>query len=140
MKGRIDLIKTYSKGKAVKLADNFKSTEFDCKGRGCCSYTLVDEKLVKHLQQIRNHFAAPVVINSGYRCFKHNNAVKGAAKSQHMKGKAADIVVKGVSPRQVAAYAEKIGADGIGTYATFTHIDTRGYAARWQVMEWHRLT
>lgn len=131
MKGRIDLIKTHLKGKAQKLTENFKSTEFDCKGRGCCAFTLVDEKLVKHLQQIRNHFNAPVIINSGYRCAKHNTAVGGTANSQHKNGKAADIVVKGVSPRDVAKYAEKIGLDGIGLYSTFTHIDTRGHKTRW---------
>jgi hypothetical protein len=39
-------IKTYSKGKATQLSTNFKSTEFDCHGSGCCSTTQVDEKLV----------------------------------------------------------------------------------------------
>ena len=131
MKGRIDLIKTYNKGRAQRLATNFKLTEFDCKGRGCCAFTLVDEKLVEYLQQIREYFNAPVIINSGYRCPKHNSNVGGAAQSQHMKGKAADIVVKGVSPRQVAAFAEKIGVNGIGIYSTFTHIDTRTVKARW---------
>ena len=131
MKGRIKLINTYSKGKAQRLAANFKSTEFDCKGRGCCSITLVDDKLVKHLQQIREHYGKPVYINSGYRCGKHNKAVGGAAKSQHMNGKAADVVVKGISPRSVAEYAEQIGLKGIGVYSSFCHLDTRATKARW---------
>ena len=42
-----------------------------------------------------------------------------------MKGQAADIVVKGVEPKEVAKYAESIGVKGIGVYKTFTHIDTR---------------
>jgi len=130
MKGCQRMIKTYTKGKTEKLAANFKIKEFDCKC-GECSITLVDEKLVKHLQNIRNHFNAPVIINSGYRCYKHNKAVGGAVNSRHMRGQAADIAVKDIEPRKVAAYAEKLGVDGIGRYKTFTHIDTRGYAARW---------
>ena len=49
-------IKTYTKGTAVQLSTNFKSTEFDCHGSGCCSSTKVDEKLVTYLKKIRDHF------------------------------------------------------------------------------------
>ena len=44
---------------------------------------------------------------------------------------AADIVVKGVAPKDVAAYAEAIGIKGIGLYPTFTHIDTRRKKSFW---------
>ena len=37
-------IKTYSKGKATQLSTNFKSTEFDCHGNGCCTQTQIDDK------------------------------------------------------------------------------------------------
>ena len=46
-------IKSYSKGNATKLSENFSSTEFDCHGSGCCTTTLVDDKLVEYLQKIR---------------------------------------------------------------------------------------
>lgn len=116
---------TYAKGKSVNLSDNFESTEFDCNGKGCCSATTVDPKLVEYLQKIRNHFNAPVTINSAYRCDKHNKKVGGANKSKHLYGQAADIKVKGVSPLKVAQYAESIGIRGIGQYSNFVHIDTR---------------
>jgi hypothetical protein len=32
----------YSKGQGVQLSKNFKSTEFDCHGKGCCTETLID--------------------------------------------------------------------------------------------------
>ena len=53
-----------------------------------------------------------------------------------MQGKAADIVVQGVSSREVAKYAESIGILGIGLYETsadgyFTHIDTRTTKSFW---------
>lgn len=120
----------YTKGKAVKLSTNFKSTEFDCHGSGCCSSTKVDSKLVEYLQKIRDHFGKSVTITSGYRCTKHNKNVGGATGSYHTYGQAADIVISGVTPREVAKYAESIGVKGIGLYETssdgyFTHIDTR---------------
>ncbi len=115
----------YTKGVATKLSASFASNEFDCKGKGCCSTTLVDAKLIKYLQQIRDHFGVAITIHSGYRCDKHNKAVDGASKSKHKYGQAADIKIKGVSPLKVAQYAESIGIRGIGQYPTFTHIDTR---------------
>jgi uncharacterized protein YcbK (DUF882 family) len=58
--------------------------------------------------------------------------VGGARGSQHLYGRAADIVVKGVKPSVVADYCEAIGMGGIGRYTTFTHIDVRDKKARWQ--------
>ena len=118
-------IKTYKKGTAVTLSANFKSTEFDCHGSGCCSSTKVDEKLVEYLQKIRDHFGKSVNINSGYRCKTHNAAVGGASASNHMEGKAADIKISGVTPLEVAQYAEHIGMLGIGVYSWGVHVDTR---------------
>ena len=122
----------YTKGEAIKLSKNFKSTEFDCNCIGNCKNTIIDNKLVSSLQMIRNHFKKPVIINSGYRCAKHNRAVGGAEFSKHRQGKAADIAVKGVKPKEVAKYCEAIGIKGIGLYATFVHIDTRSTKSFWE--------
>lgn len=125
-------MKTYKKNKAVKLSKNFKSTEFDCHCvRGNCRETDIDENLVEILQKIRNHFKKPVTINSGYRCAAHNKNVGGAFYSQHVLGKAADIVVKGIKPLEVAQYCESIGVKGIGLYDTFVHVDTRTKKSFW---------
>lgn len=118
-------IKSYNKGQANKLSDNFTSREFDCHGNGCCYYTQIDSKLVDYLQKIRNYFDKPLRINSGYRCPSHNSRVGGSSKSVHMNGGAADIRVEGVSPIEVARYAEYLGMLGIGVYNSFTHVDTR---------------
>ena len=125
--------KTTTKGKAVKLSNNFNSTEMDCHGNGCCSTTLINEKLVEYLQKIREHFGKPITITSGYRCVKHNSSptVGGATGSRHTKGDAADIVVSGVIPAEVAKYAESIGIKGIGLYSNFIHIDTRTTKSFW---------
>lgn len=129
-------IKQYGKTANVQLSANLKSNEFACKGVGCCNNVIIDEQLVAYVQKIREHFNAPVTINSGYRCTRHNKAVGGAANSYHTKGMAADIVVKGVTPLEVAKYSESIGVLGIGLYETakdgyFTHIDTRTKKSFW---------
>lgn len=129
-------IKRYKKTAKTKLSENFKACEFACKGVGCCSTIDIDTKLVKYLQKIRDHFGAPITINSAYRCTVHNKAVGGASGSKHRLGMAADIKVKGVKPCEVAKYAESIGVLGIGLYETaadgyFVHIDTRKTKAFW---------
>lgn len=126
----------FTKGQSVKVSEHFVSTEFDCHGRGCCSQTIVNEKLIEYLEKIRNHFNAPITITSPYRCPTHNSRIGGATGSRHSKGDAADIVVKGVAPREVAKYAESIGIMGIGLYETssdghFVHIDTREKKSFW---------
>ena len=120
-------VNTYNKTSKAKVSDSFKVNEFSCKGKGCCSKTLIDSKLVTYLQKIRNHFNASITINSAYRCSIHNKKVGGASSSRHTMGQAADIVVNGVKPAEVAKYAESIGVLGIGLYETnkdgyFVHI------------------
>lgn len=127
---------TYAKGSKTKLSANFNSSEFDCHGNGCCTETLIDPKLVEILQKIRNHFGKAITITSGYRCPTHNSKVSRAKNSYHTKGQAADFTVSGVTPREVAKYAESIGIKGIGLYETkddgfFVHIDTRTTKAFW---------
>ena len=46
---------------------------------------------VEILQPIRDAWKAPIIITSGYRCKKLNDAVGGAKTSQHSVGEAADI-------------------------------------------------
>lgn len=129
-------IKIYNKTDRSYVTKNFRVSEFSCKGKGCCSTVKIDPKLAEYLQQIRDHFKKPVTINSGYRCTKHNQAVGGSSNSYHTKGQAADIVVSGVKPAEVAKYAESIGINGIGLYETskdghFVHIDTRTTKSFW---------
>ena len=125
------MTKTYKKGVAVKISENFNSTEFDCHGKGCCRETIIDFEMVDILQEIRNHFGKAVTVNSGYRCKTHNKAVGGVSKSIHLYGMAADIKVEGVAPLEVAKYAESIGVKGIGLYEWGCHIDSRTKKGFW---------
>ncbi len=116
----------------MSLSKHFKRSEFACKC-GECRHIAVDYELVNVLENVRSRFDQPVTITSGYRCTKHNAAVGGARTSMHLTGKAADIQVKNVSPRDIQMYLkhEYPGKYGIGSYSSFTHIDTRDVEARW---------
>lgn len=97
----------------------------------------LDPKLVEVLQKLRDHLNKSIKIKSGYRHLWYNMICAGAKdKSQHLIGRAADIVVEGMTPLQVAkATIDAAGADifGIGIYNTFTHIDVRcGKFAAWE--------
>jgi uncharacterized protein YcbK (DUF882 family) len=126
-------VKAYSKKKDgnKKLSTNFRVKEFACTDGS--DPIFISPELVVVLQKIRNHFGKSVTITSAYRTPTKNKAVGGEKYSQHLYGTAADIKVKGVTPKQVAKYAEKIlvNGGGIGIYATFTHIDVRDTKARW---------
>lgn len=48
------------------------------------------------LEPARMAFGEPIYITSGYRCPALNKAVGGKITSQHLRGEAADLQVKGV--------------------------------------------
>lgn len=109
---------------------HFKISEFRCKGSGTLPNGGVDNNLILKLEELRYALGGnALVINSGYRSPAHNKKVGGASGSQHLYGKAADIVVRGVSASKVYAAADKI-FNGVGKYANFTHVDTRAKKAR----------
>ena len=126
-------VKTYSvkKDGSTYLSKNFKVREFKCNDGS--DTVLISDKLVGLLQNIRDHFGAAVTINSAYRTESYNKKIGGATKSQHVNGTAADIVVKGATPLEVAQYVEHIMPDsgGIGVYQSFTHVDVRANRSRW---------
>ena len=131
---RNNMSNTYSlkKDGSKKLSANFKVKEFACKDGS--DSIIIDSDLVIVLQKIRDHFGKAVTINSAYRNATYNKKIGGASKSQHVYGKAADIVVSGVSPEKVAQYAEYLmpSKGGIGLYPAFTHVDVRANRSRWK--------
>lgn len=109
-------------------AEHFTGKEFRCKDGTeeflYCTY------LIEVLESIRKCLNAPVTINSGYRTPEWNTKVGGAKCSYHMKGMAADIVVKGHTTKEVAKIASEIMKKhgGVIRYTNFVHVDVReGY-------------
>ena len=94
----------------------------------------MNEDLIELLETIRDMAGGrPVTVMSGYRCLIHNRAVKSKDTSQHRLGTAADIIIKGLTPKKVADIARKLlpNCGGIGLYSSFTHVDVRRVRGRW---------
>jgi uncharacterized protein YcbK (DUF882 family) len=123
----------------MKLSNNFQLSEFASKcGRPTPLEVVARLRvLAQNLQVLRDEVKRPIRINSGYRSPQHNRAIKGATKSRHVVGDAADIVVTGMTANEVAATIERLISEGrmmqggLKAYATFTHYDCRNVRARW---------
>jgi len=116
----------------TKLSEHFDTREFVCKHCGKLPPKGISPQLIVFLEKLREHFGEPVTVNSGYRCSVYNKRVGGATKSQHLLGTAADITVRNVGPSTVHAWANDANpTGGVGRYSNFTHVDVRGYKARW---------
>lgn len=77
------------------------------------------------LQPIRDKLKKPMIIKSGYRNMKVNFLAGGKANSQHLEGKAADFIVKGMAPAQVIDFIIKSGIEYdqlINEYNKWVHI------------------
>lgn len=122
----------------MKLTENFSIEELNKHNFKMSDEVLDNLKMLAvQLEIVRAHFNVPVTINSGYRNLEYNRNIGSKDTSQHIKGTAADIVVKGVSPDEVADAIEflimggMLKEGGVGRYNTFTHYDIRGTRARW---------
>lgn len=109
---------------------NFSPEEIACKGTGAI---LVDGRALDLLQALRDELGRPMLITSGYRSPSHNKEVGGAERSQHLLGRAFDVVMTNHDPEAFVAAAERVGFNGIGLYPdrNFIHVDSRLKKARW---------
>ena len=102
----------------------FKEKEFACK---CCGQLPplarenVKAVVCEVLDPVREKLAMPIVVNSGYRCEKHNKDVGGVRNSQHLRGEAADVTCADL-PRLKALIIENGKFDQLITYPTFLHV------------------
>jgi len=121
------------------MTEHFSREEFRSKDGAHFPYEAQQnlKVLSEQLEVLREHFQKPIKINSGYRSPKHNAKVGGAENSQHLLGKAADIVIDGITPDEVADAIEfliegkMMKQGGLGRYDSFTHYDIRGKKSRW---------
>jgi hypothetical protein len=125
--------------KYMRLTDNFSMYEFECKC-GCKMPKAVEINIIEladNLQYLRDYLNVPIHLTNAYRCPIHNKKVGGVKNSQHLVGKAADLQIDNVSPESLADEIRFLMENncfkkgGIGVYNTFTHVDIRGYLAKW---------
>lgn len=110
----------------IQLAKHFKVKEFACKDGS--PVVFIDEYMIALLEMLRREINKPIIITSGYRTPEHNKKVGGAKYSYHIRGCAADIKVKGMTPEEVAKALNKIAPNkscGIIVENSWTHFDTR---------------
>lgn len=108
--------------------EHFELNEFECH---CgCGSKRIDIRLVKILDDIRNHYNSPIIISSGVRCPSWNKRVGGVSNSWHLNyhNKASDIKVQGVSSSELNRYAQVLVEQGVLRYAyaidsEYVHID-----------------
>jgi len=114
------------------ISAHFDRVEFSC---NCgCGFNTVDIELIKVLEDIRQYFGGePITVTSGCRCPEYNESVGGKPNSEHLKGRAADIMIEEFEPKLVHEYLYVKYPDryGIGKYTDFTHVDTRSGMGRW---------
>lgn len=108
----------------AQLTPNFRLSEFVRDVDPLPPQPIIDNlfRLANRLQVIRDLLGKPIKITSGYRTKAHNEAVGGKPNSQHLYGCAADILIDGMPPRAVQEYLKNWNG-GLGSYATFTHVD-----------------
>ena len=129
----------YDQSMGVTLTKNFKLKEFHSHdGAIMPNEVFVNVvELANNLQVLRDSVGLPIKVNSGYRSPEHNENIGGVKNSQHLYGKASDIKVTGMAPKEVAETIisligeGKMKEGGIGVYPTFVHYDIRGTKARW---------
>lgn len=115
----------------MKLTANFSKSEFESKDGAKMPDDVFEniKKVANELQVLRDVLKQPININSAYRSPSHNRKVGGVKNSQHVKGTAVDIVVKGLSTEQLAYKIDELISKGImqqggiGIYDTFVHYD-----------------
>jgi len=91
-------------------------------------------KIARVMEEVRDRLGGrPLTINSWYRDRATNQRVGGARYSQHILGSAVDFRHPTIHPYKVYSLLnEWYGArGGLASASPFTHIDARGYEARW---------
>jgi uncharacterized protein YcbK (DUF882 family) len=87
-------------------------------------------ELARAFERVRLVVGAPLRVTSGYRTEAHNRRRGGARFSQHVQGRALDLLPPpGMIPltlfNLIRGVVKEAGIRGLGLYPTFVHIDVR---------------
>ena len=71
----------------------------------------------------------PISVTSGYRTKTTNDRLRqqgidAARNSFHLRGRATDVKIQGLSPARIAMLGSLFGLGGVGLYRNFVHLDT----------------
>ena len=116
------------------VSEHFLYTDFICP---CCDNLKIVPAFYRHLNRLeymRVQCGFPITVTSGYRCKKHNTAVRGAPRSWHLLF-ATDIMPSDGDPAKLALLHEiavDIDFGGIGRYEKHIHLDLRQNPLQWR--------
>ena len=111
----------------------FDREEFKCKcgGQYCDGYPAEpQEKMVRIADAARKHFGAPATVSSGVRCPLRNAELPGSApNSLHLRGKAMDFCIRGVSAAQLLEYVKSLPEvhEAYAIDASYVHMGVQKY-------------
>lgn len=99
----------------------FKRSEFACE---CCGGVRASGYLIHLLNKVRDAHGKPMIINSGYRCEKHNKKIGGSSNSAHTRGLAVDIKCETSKDRfSLTQLFFSVGFKRICVYSGWIHVD-----------------
>jgi len=100
--------------------EKITAKEFACK---CCGKIKVDMLFLTQLRKAREIADVPFIIDSGYRCPKHNKEAKSTSMN-HVMGRAADIRTPTNQVRiEILAALCRVGFKRIGIHEDYIHVD-----------------
>lgn len=105
---------------------NFTEAEMVCTH---CGAYFMDEDFMWKLVALRKRVGVPFKISSACRCEVHNKAVKSTS-TNHVQGKAVDIVISGPAAWRIIELAAGYGFTGLGIKQNgdhsgrYIHLDT----------------
>lgn len=104
----------------------FSSEELKChcNREDCNAFNLLP-KFIEILDDIRDTYGIPLPVNSAARCEFWNKHIGGSPRSQHLIGKAVDIVVENKNIKKFILLCKSRGIKGVGIGNGWVHIDIR---------------
>lgn len=120
----------FPKRDETQLSRYFKAREFDCPCQHCPE-TVIDSQLISQLEVMRERSGLPIHVTSGYRCewyqadLKRRGYETAVGISQHQLGRAADIVMGGITGEEIERHARMAGFHAVGVGSAWCHVDLR---------------
>ena len=100
---------------------HFTEKELSCP---CCGMFFMDGEFKIGIDNARSLAGIPFIINSGFRCGKHNLEVGGSPTSSHLSGYAVDVRAETDHQKfLIIMGAIMAGITRILIYRTFIHLD-----------------
>lgn len=93
------------------VSKNFSQQELCC---SCCGELKMTDTMINVLQGMRDLYARPLFVSSGYRCKLHPVESMKAIGGEHTFGMAVDIICHGALTLELIRHAQSLGVTRLG--------------------------